>query len=97
MNSPARQVVASLALAGLAVAGCAGKEVVYQPFEVKVPVEVPCAAQLPAEPQWATRDMPQVDPVTGVGIDVAVDKMASELHQRKAFEEKQRAAVRGCQ
>lgn len=77
--------------------GCAHQETVYQPFEVKVPIEVPCAANLPAEPDWATRGMPRVDPKTGEGIDVAVDKMAAELHQRKAFEEKQAAAVKGCQ
>lgn len=81
------------------LAGCAWTDpkVVYQPFEVKVAVEVPCAAQSPPEPEWATKGMPRVDPVTGQNLDVAVDKLTAERHQRLGYEDQLKAAVRGCQ
>jgi hypothetical protein len=83
----------------LLATGCASfgeRPVEYVPFEVKVVVETPCAANLPAEPAWATKGMPRVDPATGANIDVAVDKLTAEREQRKGYEAKLKAAVEGC-
>lgn len=85
------------ALAALALVGCAGTKVVYQPYEVRVPVAVPCAAPAPEAPDWATRGMPHVDPKTGTNLDIAVDKLVAEREQRRGYEDKLRAAVKGCQ
>lgn len=83
----------------LLLGGCAmfERKVEYVPYETRVPIEVPCAAQIPPEPEWATKGMPRVDPDTGENIDVAVDKLTAELKQRQGFEKKMKAAVEGCQ
>lgn len=88
---------ASAALVALAVAGCASEpKIEYVPFEVRVPVPVPCAAAVPAEPSWAAEMMPRVDPKTGEGIDVATDLLVIERNQRRGYEAKLRAATEGC-
>lgn len=86
-------------LMALTLAGCGlfkAKPVEYVPYEVKVPVPVPCAAEIPPEPAWATADMPRVDPVTGAGIDVATDKLLAERAQRMGYEAKLKAVTEGC-
>lgn len=94
-------IVLLVILIGLAVllAGCGMFEqrIEYKPFEVRVPIEVPCAAQIPAEPEWATKDMPHVDPKTGKNLDVAVDKLTAEREQRIGYEDQVKKAVKGCQ
>lgn len=99
MKPPAPRNLTLFAAVLAALSGCAMFEpkVEYVPYEVKVVVETPCAAQLPAEPEWKTKGMPRVDPVTGEGLDVAVDKLTAEREQRIGYEEKIKAAVKGCQ
>lgn len=76
--------------------GCAAPPVEYVPFRVEIPVEVPCAADIPPEPVWATKNMPRVDPKTGENLDVAVDKLLAERKQHKGYEAKLKAATDGC-
>lgn len=100
MNTPrARAAKGGAAiLAALALAACSlfERKVEYVPVNVKVPIEVPCSADPGPEPQWATKDMPHVDPATGENIDVAVKKQAVEIEQRKGYEQKLKAANEGC-
>lgn len=89
-----------IAMVVLALSGCGmfEQKIEYKPFEVKVPIPTPCAANLPAEPKWATDGgMPRVDGKTGEGIDVATDKLTAERKQRIAHEAKLKEAVKGCQ
>lgn len=92
-------VRAALAVLTVALSGCGlfDRPVEYVPYEVKVKVEVPCAVKMPAEPDWATKNMPRVDPKTGENIDVAVDKLTAERKQREGFEKQVKEAVKGCQ
>lgn len=73
--------------------GSCGTKVEYVPFEVRVPVAVPCAAQIPAEPDWAAKGLPHA---TAENIDKHVDALLAERHQRKGYEEKLKAATDGC-
>lgn len=77
------------------LAGCAlfkDPPVEYVPYKVNVKVVEPCAAQLPAEPAYATGRLKKADE-----IDVKVDALTAERQQRIGYEEKLRAAVKGCQ
>lgn len=76
--------------------GCAAPRTEYVPYEVKVEIAVPCTVEDPAEPEWATRDMPRVDPKTGEGIDLAVDKLIAERLQYQGYAKKLKAANAGC-
>jgi hypothetical protein len=101
MNTPrARRALKGGAaiLAALALAACSlfESKTEYVPVQVKVPIEIPCSADPGAEPQWATRIMPHVDPATGENLDVAVKRQAVEIEQRKGYEEKLKAANAGC-
>lgn len=96
MNTPCRGSTAkggAAMLAALALGGCSLLEpkVVYEPYEVKVAVEVPCAAALPAEPAWATKALKK----DNTGDDKAKALLA-ERKQREGYEEKLKAAVDGC-
>jgi hypothetical protein len=91
-----RLTPAGVGLAILALAGCAGPQVEYVSFEVRVPVPVPCVSPLPSEPVWATQAMPRVDAKTGEGIDTAVDKLIAEKKQREGYEKQLKAATDGC-
>lgn len=86
-----------LAVASFALSACGSQpRIEYVPFEVRVPVPVACAAEVPTEPSWAAEGMPRVDPVSGEGIDVATDKLLAERKQRQGYEKKLKAAVEGC-
>jgi len=78
-----------LALALLLLAGCAHERVVIQPVEVRVPVMIPCAAELPPEPR----------PIEGPAPDVfeAMKRALAEIETWRAWGLEARAAVRGCQ
>lgn len=90
--------IAALTFALLLLVSCAAFEpkVEWVPYQVKVPIAVPCSATVPPEPDWATKAMPHVDPATGEGLDVAVDKLVIEREQRMGYEEKLKAATDGC-
>ncbi len=84
-------------VAGTTLSSCAlfstKAPVEYVPYEVKVPIEVPCAAELPPEPDWKFRGLPKA---TSDNLDVHVDALTSERKQRMGYEEKLKKAVEGC-
>jgi hypothetical protein len=84
--------ILALALAS-SLAGCGAfdRKVEYVPYETKVPVAVPCAAQVPAEPAWATSTLRKVDT-----LDDKAKALLGELEQRKGYEEKLKATTAGC-
>jgi hypothetical protein len=91
------QVVILLVLVVItaAIQGCAmfkDPPVEYVPYPVKVKVSEPCAAQLPPEPAYATAKLQKADE-----IDRKVDAVMAERQQRMGYEDKLRAAVKGCQ
>lgn len=73
----------------LLVTGCAHERVVIQPVEVKVPVVVVCAAQLPPDPR----------PIEGPAPDIfeAMKRALAEIELWRAWGLEARAAVTGCQ
>lgn len=77
----------------LCVAGCAwpGSKIEYVPFEVQVPIAVPCAAELPTEPAWETARLKKADT-----LDDKARALLAERQQRAAYEAKLRAATDGC-
>lgn len=81
-----------LAFALALLAGCATAPAVqYVPYEVKVPVEVPCTAQPVAKPPWATEKLRKAD--TG---DAKVKALLAEREERKGYEEKLEKSTEGC-
>lgn len=81
------------AIALLLLTGCPmlERKVVYQPYEVKVAVEVPCASTLPAEPKWETKNLTKAD-----SGDNKVKALLAERKQHEGYEEKLKAATDGC-
>lgn len=77
----------------LMLSGCGAfeRKVEYVPYEVKVPVPVPCAVQVPSEPPWATQDLKRDD-----DIDVKARALLVERRQRMSYEERLKAAIEGC-
>lgn len=75
------------------VASCAMKEppVEYVPYEVRVPVPVPCAAEVPPEPEWATKTLKKADT-----LDEKAKQLLAEREQRQGYEAKLKAATDGC-
>lgn len=84
-------MAAVLAIAALACA-CAAPQVQYVPYRQEVPVAVPCAAPIPAEPAWATRELKKTDT-----LDRKAKGLLEEREQDKGYEDKLKAAVSGCQ
>jgi hypothetical protein len=82
------------ALAAVTVAGCAAFErpVQYVPYQQDVPVPVPCAAPIPAEPAWDTGRLKKSDT-----LDDKAKALLAEREQRQGYEDKLKAAVGGCQ
>jgi len=97
MNNPPRAKLTRpgcALLLALTLAGCADwgrKEVEYVPFEVKVPVPVPCAAEIPPEPTWATGTLRKADT-----LDDKAKALLAEREQRIGYEAKLKAATDGC-
>jgi hypothetical protein len=92
-TSPRRgRWAAILLLAGLCAA-CAGPEpkVIYKPYPVKEPVPVPCAAEIPKEPEWATKGLRKADT-----LDDKTKALLAEREQRIGYEEKLKKATDGC-
>ena len=100
MNNPAspcsaRRVGTAL-VAVLTLAGCAGwferkDPVSYVPYEVRVPIEVPCAAEIPLEPDWATKGLRKAD-----SLDEKAKALLAEREQHRGYEAKLEAATAGC-
>ena len=80
--------LAIVALA-LVLTGCAHERVVIKTVDVKVPVMVPCAAKLPADPESFTGPAPD--------IFTAMQRALAELELWRAWGIEARAAVTGCQ
>jgi hypothetical protein len=82
-----------LAITALLVGpGCAGTKIEYVPFEVQVEVPVPCAAEIPTEPAWATGKLRKADT-----LDEKAKGLIVEREQHQGYEKKLKAAVTGCQ
>lgn len=78
----------------LLLTGCAlfdSKPVEYVPYEVKVPIAVPCAAEIPPAPEWATDTLRKADT-----LDDKAKALLAEREQRLGYEEKLKAATDGC-
>jgi hypothetical protein len=82
------------ALAALAVllAGCpSAPEIRYTPFEVQVPVKVPCAVDAPPEPKWAVGELPPD------ADDFTIAKAyREERRQREQYNREMQAAIATC-
>lgn len=63
----------------------------YVPYEVKVPIPVPCAAEVPPEPEWATKPLRKADT-----LDEKAKALLAEREQRMGYEAKLKAATDGC-
>lgn len=85
--------MASVALAALAVSGCGAfeRKVEYVPYNVPVPIEVPCAVQPVDEPKWATSTLQRSD-----SLDDKAKALLEERVQRMGYEAKLKAAAEGC-
>lgn len=89
--------LAALICMSIGIQGCATEpKIVYQPYETRVPIPVPCVVPAVPEPEWAGNQMPRVDPVTGEGMDVAAKKLLAEREQRRGYEDQLRKAQSGC-
>lgn len=74
------------------LAGCCPKPtIIKEPFEVKVPVPVPCKVTLPEKPVWA------LDTVAP-GANVFTKGLAAlqEIEQRRQYERELKAAMKEC-
>jgi hypothetical protein len=81
-------------LGALLVTGCSlfqPKATEYVPYQVKVPVEVPCAADLPPKPAWATDALHKAD-----SGDDKVKALLVERTQRAGYEDQLEKATEGC-
>lgn len=84
-------VTATLALA---LTGCAGQtpQIVREPYEVKVPVAVPCKVPTIAAPLFAFDTVTPDDDVYVKGR-----ALLAERTQRAAYETELKAALQACQ
>lgn len=77
----------------VAVAGCAAfeRKVEYVPFEVRVPVAVPCSVDPGPAPAWETEKLTKADT-----LDAKAQALLAERQQRMAYEARLKAAADGC-
>lgn len=88
MNFQVLQVL----LAGLLLAGCAGKvEPQIRTVRVEVPVQVPCRAPEVAAPPWAAAGLKRGD-----SLEVKVRALLAERRQRIGYERELVAANAAC-
>lgn len=80
--------IVTIALAALALAGCAHK----QPERVLVPVTVPCKVEMPKMPVWATGSLK-----ADADIWEQSRALLAERRQHQGFEGQLIAAIEGCQ
>ena len=87
----------SLALVAmiLLLAGCGATQTVTEyvdrPVEVKVPVAVPCVAEIPKRPEYETQTLEADDP-----IGIVERAYRIERQQRMAYEQTLLAELEGC-
>lgn len=73
----------------LVMTGCSE---ILTPFEVLVPVSVPCVVEIPQAPVWPTSLLP-ID----AGMFDRTKAVLAESESRKAYEERLLAALMVCQ
>ncbi|MDF2793570.1 MAG: lipoprotein [Pseudomonas orientalis] len=84
--------VLQVLLAGLLLAGCAGKvEPQIRTVRVEVPVQVPCRVPEVAVPTWAAVGLKKGD-----SLEVKVRALLAERRQRIGYERQLLAAVISC-
>ncbi len=84
--------VLQVLLAGLLLAGCAGKvEPEIRTVRVEVPVQVPCRAPEVAVPPWAAAGLRKA-----ASLEVKVRALLAERRQRIGYEKELEAAVSAC-
>lgn len=84
--------VIAAACAALVLNGCAQPQIVREPYEVKVPVAVPCKAPAIAQPPFAFDTVTPADDVYVKGR-----ALLAERTQRQAYEAELQAAIKACQ
>lgn len=88
------RTVAAWTVLACGLAGCAlfkPAPVEYVPYETRVPIPVPCAAEIPPELAWATNGLKKADT-----LDDKAKALLGEREQRIAYEAKLKAATDGC-
>lgn len=79
-------------LAGLLLAGCAGKlEPEVRTVRIEVPVQVPCRTPEIAMPPWATAGLSKTD-----SLEVKVRALLAERRQRIGYEKQLEAGMASC-
>lgn len=76
----------------LFLSACCKPTIIREPVEVKVPVPVPCATDLPTKPVWQL-DYPEVK---DAGLFVKGNSALLELEQRRQYERELEAALVAC-
>lgn len=77
----------------LLLTACASPAPLLQPpIEVKVPIAVPCRAEMPAKPAWPMDGLP-----ADADIYTQAKTLLAEIEARIGYEIELEAAVRACQ
>lgn len=81
----------AIVIAALLLCGCASAPVQLQPFEVKVPVMVPCSITPPAEPEYSGSKI-----TAQTNIFDSVKFLLAEIEERKGYTKLLLASNAGC-
>lgn len=76
----------------LLLTGCSPPSVIREPFEVKIPVPVPCAVSLPSRPVW---ELDKKEVING-SLFVQGNGALIEIEQRRAYADQLEAALTAC-
>lgn len=85
----------ALTLIALLLSGCCSlcpPVIVKESVEVKVPVPVPCATEIPKRPVWQL----DLKEVRSAGLFVRGNSALIELEQRRAYEAELEAVIVAC-
>jgi len=87
-------VASYLVCLSILLGGCATAlppETIIKTVEVKIPVQVPCVAVVPAKPAFAVDHLP-----VGSPIDVQMRALRAERQQRIGYESELEASLKNC-